>query len=116
MALIKCPDCGREVSDRASSCPQCASPLAAATVMNVPVMNVPAVPSGAPQVQTIERTGKRFKGLHVLGVLGVCFGVFVLILGGAAHSSGATTLGGLSFLGGLGAYLYARIGAWWSHG
>lgn len=27
MALIKCPDCGREVSDKASSCPQCGCPL-----------------------------------------------------------------------------------------
>ena len=27
MALIKCPDCGREVSDRADKCPSCAFPL-----------------------------------------------------------------------------------------
>ncbi len=27
MALIKCPDCGREVSDRADKCPSCACPL-----------------------------------------------------------------------------------------
>ena len=27
MALIKCPECGREVSDRASSCPNCGCPL-----------------------------------------------------------------------------------------
>ena len=27
MALIKCPECGREVSDRAGSCPNCAFPL-----------------------------------------------------------------------------------------
>lgn len=27
MALIKCPECGRQVSDRASACPDCAFPL-----------------------------------------------------------------------------------------
>ena len=27
MALIKCPECGREVSDRAGNCPQCGFPL-----------------------------------------------------------------------------------------
>jgi len=27
MALITCPDCGKEVSDRAPSCPQCGAPL-----------------------------------------------------------------------------------------
>lgn len=27
MALIHCPDCGREVSDAATACPQCARPI-----------------------------------------------------------------------------------------
>ena len=27
MALIKCPECGKEVSDRAGTCPNCAFPL-----------------------------------------------------------------------------------------
>lgn len=28
--MIKCPDCGREVSDRAAICPQCSAPIATA--------------------------------------------------------------------------------------
>ena len=28
MALIKCPECGREVSDKANSCPNCGMPIA----------------------------------------------------------------------------------------
>ncbi len=28
MALIKCPECGTEVSDKAAQCPRCAYPLA----------------------------------------------------------------------------------------
>lgn len=28
MALIKCAECGREVSDKATACPQCAAPIA----------------------------------------------------------------------------------------
>ncbi len=27
MALIKCPECGKQVSDKASSCPQCGCPI-----------------------------------------------------------------------------------------
>jgi predicted amidophosphoribosyltransferase len=27
MALIKCTECGRDFSDKASTCPQCAAPL-----------------------------------------------------------------------------------------
>ena len=30
MGLIACPDCGRQVSDQAPACPQCARPMAAA--------------------------------------------------------------------------------------
>lgn len=27
MALIKCPECGKEISDKASSCPSCGYPI-----------------------------------------------------------------------------------------
>lgn len=27
MALIKCPECGKEVSDKADSCPECGYPI-----------------------------------------------------------------------------------------
>lgn len=27
MALITCPECGREVSDKAAACPYCGNPL-----------------------------------------------------------------------------------------
>jgi uncharacterized membrane protein YvbJ len=30
MALISCPECGSEVSDKAPSCPKCGVPLASA--------------------------------------------------------------------------------------
>ena len=28
MALIKCPECSKEISDKAESCPQCGYPVA----------------------------------------------------------------------------------------
>lgn len=31
MALIKCPECGREISDRAAACPHCGCPVSSAT-------------------------------------------------------------------------------------
>lgn len=27
MALIKCPECGKEISDQATSCPNCGYPI-----------------------------------------------------------------------------------------
>ena len=36
MALIKCPECGKQVSDRASSCPQCGCPISGSGVASKP--------------------------------------------------------------------------------
>ena len=27
MALIKCPECGKEISDKARACPNCGNPM-----------------------------------------------------------------------------------------
>lgn len=35
MALIKCPECGREVSDRASNCPDCGFPISQSAINGV---------------------------------------------------------------------------------
>jgi uncharacterized membrane protein YdbT with pleckstrin-like domain len=41
MALVKCPDCGRDVSTAATNCPQCGRPMAA-------VAAPPGAPAAAP--------------------------------------------------------------------
>lgn len=40
MALIPCPDCGREVSSSADACPQCGYPIASSTTTAVRVLNL----------------------------------------------------------------------------
>jgi membrane protein YdbS with pleckstrin-like domain len=47
MALIKCPDCGREVSSAAPACPQCGRPLAA--------VSAPQPQAGAIKEETLWR-------------------------------------------------------------
>ena len=37
MALVKCPDCGRDVSDKAPTCPNCGRPMADSRVMDTRV-------------------------------------------------------------------------------
>ncbi len=34
MALIKCPECGKEISDQASKCPSCGYPVKGGRGMN----------------------------------------------------------------------------------
>lgn len=57
-----------------------------------------------------EQTGKKYKGLMLLGVIGVSIGV-VMLIGDASPIASFTVL-----LGGAGAYIYGRFGAWWNHG
>ncbi len=50
MALIECPECGAQISDRAPACPRCGVPLKAAAppVPPVPSAAAPAVPKSQP--------------------------------------------------------------------
>ena len=36
MALIKCPECGKEISDKASACPNCGCPVSAIPFQTLP--------------------------------------------------------------------------------
>ena len=42
MALIECPECKKQVSDKAPACPQCGAPIVAAPPMPSPETPVPA--------------------------------------------------------------------------
>ena len=104
MALISCPECGRQVSDKASACPQCACPLG-------------GVPDGGPGIVTIQETSKKWKKLQLLGMIGVpvCFIGLMLTAGAEQPSGGAVAFWTLGVLASLCAYIYGRFGAWWHH-
>lgn len=36
MALIKCPECGKEISDKAAACPNCGCPISGSNVVSKP--------------------------------------------------------------------------------
>lgn len=90
MSLIKCTECGKEVSDKAPTCPNCAYPLHA---------------------QTIEATGKKWKMLQVVGIflmIGGCVSAFDKT-NNPLVGSGSISIGLILFVG-------AKVGAWWHHG
>lgn len=64
MALIKCRECGREVSDLALSCPQCGYPLRQKTLTR---------PEGKMQLQSILSMGLIALGLiwGIVGFIGI---------------------------------------------
>jgi len=102
MALIKCPECGREVSDTARACPCCAYPLGAPTL--------------------IEQTAKRWKSVQILGavlmLLGLVLGLVFLYTTKVSDSSVRPVLACLVpfLVAGVSVYVVGRVGAWWHHG
>ncbi len=103
MALIKCPECNRDVSDKAATCPHCGYPLGWTT-------------PGLRRVQVIERTERRWKALRALGWLLILAGVAVFLRELAADDFRGAALGW--WLGGAGVacLVTSSAGAWWYHG
>ena len=103
MALVKCGECGREVSDKAPACLGCGAPIGLSGASR----NHAAV--------TVEQTGKKYKGMMLLSVPIICIG---LIWWMAASTPGTSAPAGpvLLFFAGLGLFFYARFASWWNHG
>lgn len=58
MALIKCSECGKEISDKAKSCPNCGCPISAILQEDEPKLEI-IEPSQFPQLPTIMKIGKQ---------------------------------------------------------
>lgn len=98
MALIKCTECGKEISEKASACPFCGNPM-------------------AKQPLVIEQTDKKWKMVILWSwgavIFGLCFFSAGSTKGGFNHP-----LTGLGFsLGSLGVLgiIFGKCGRWWYH-
>lgn len=66
MALIKCPECGKEISDRAKACPSCAYPLPQSSFSTPPpVPRGPVQGSGGYRSETQMRFRNPVNGATV---------------------------------------------------
>jgi hypothetical protein len=102
MALIQCPECHRDVSDKASACPHCAYPFA-------------RTPHGQRSVHVIEKTGRTWKEIRALGWLFILVGALVLFAEWASDHSRGAQIGEWIGLGGVTCLWISRAGAWWYH-
>jgi len=96
MTLIKCDECGKEISNKADTCPSCGNPVS----------------DQALEVRgkvEIERTNKKWKK-------GSLFGAFFVIAGLLASANQSFALGfSLLFLA-FCIIVVTNIGAWWTNG
>lgn len=80
MALITCPECGKEVSDTANNCPNCGYPIAQKEVTDNPVSST--IASNAPK-----------KKFPLKAIVGACL-LIVLIVGVAFLTKGRNSVVG----------------------
>jgi len=105
MALVKCRECGKKISDIADSCVSCGCPV------------ISSKAGGAAQpikTQTVEATGKKWKAMKVIGVVITLIGVAACAVVVQTPESSPVVSSILGFSG-LGLYIFGRIGAWWYH-
>lgn len=103
MALIKCPECERDLSSKATACPHCGYPIERTA-------------QGPRRVQIIEQTGRRWKAVRALGWLLISVGAVVLVAELAADDSRDAAVGVWTGLAGVACLWISRAGAWWYYG
>lgn len=108
MALIKCPECGTQVSSLAESCPKCAYPIAGGGTTQ----------AHGGKIQTVEQTSKPYKLQQLLSSLLVIGSVVAMIVGfsGDQPSSEVGAFGVLGLVVGLIWFIVVRFMTWWHHG
>jgi hypothetical protein len=105
MALITCPDCSREVSDRAPTCPGCGAPIA--TSRDVDSVGTP--------LTTTQLTSKHLKAHALFGILLILVGLgFAWVAPPDTHPAWVIVTGLLIPIGFIW-WLTARIMTWWHH-
>ena len=103
MAIVKCSECSREVSDKAPSCPNCGNPIGR------PVLEVATNPSKPFKVE-LELTNKKWKKVILIAWFVIVGGLLILTAGEEGLAPG----GILIFFGIVG-LIVGKIGAWYSN-
>jgi len=89
MALIKCPDCGHEVSDRAPTCPNCGAPIAAQPPTRATSAQVREVQARSGIADGVKIGCGMFIVLPILIVLGLI--IFGGVLSGVSNYNNAVS-------------------------
>lgn len=105
MALIKCVECGHNISDAAFTCPNCGRSL---RNINKTTQQTPVV---------IEKTKKKWKIVKLISVIIFIVGLYIFLIyfqkGG--FNNPMTGLGFCVAFVGFSGILIGKFGAWWTN-
>lgn len=97
--LTECPDCGNNISRRATSCPNCGAPA-----------NVLSATTDEPGIKTIQSTSKELKSHLIISVVIFWLGVLLLFNDSTRIFGVFITIISLLY------FFFTKISIWWSHG
>jgi hypothetical protein len=100
MALVKCKECGTEVSDKATACPKCACPISAMSAEKKPA--------------TIELTSKKLKKQKIYSVVLFLLGIIIAIWDRNKRPF-LYISGFIMIFSGVIWYVITRVRIWWQH-
>jgi uncharacterized membrane protein YvbJ len=112
MALIKCSECGKEISDKAASCPNCGNPGTVAPPHMVSIVTSSRKPLKLEPVLISKEWKMEKLYAWCLIVLG-----FILIgmgMGNSAPDNPVAGIGELILVIGIIALIIGHIGAWYA--
>lgn len=98
MALIKCNECGNQISDQAEKCPVCGKPL-------------------NEKIVTVQLTSKRWKLVRLIATIGIFVGGYMFIYN-IQHGGWQNVKTGMGFcllFFSLIARYVGKIGSWWTN-
>jgi len=107
--LIKCPECGHDVSSTAEKCPNCG----AAVAQTEKELN----PREINTIQMIEFTPKRYKAQRIQS-WALFFAGFFITFVGMWNADGVTPAGAIGFIIMLVSFVWGAIisfNVWWHH-
>ena len=96
MALIRCPECGHEISDAAAACPNCGFPLDRLKNADVQVVRTAAPEAPAGETILVRRRGFALAAA-ILGTVALIF-CAAFMLGNGLTPADETGLGGLMYM------------------
>jgi uncharacterized membrane protein YvbJ len=104
VALIKCSECGHEVSNKATACPKCGAPIADASV------NTPT--------QTVQQTSKTLKAHYAIAgiifFIGLIWLIFNIVYAASTQQSISLIPVILTAIGAVWG-ITTKIRIWWHH-
>src|SRR5216683_1649058 len=101
MALIKCSECNKEISDQAPACPNCGKPTRPRTVAAV----------------LIELTSKKWKRIKLIAWISIIVSFFIFMngLGNGGFNNPITGVGLTCGFASVIMLFVGKFGAWWHH-